>query len=378
MKTKLSVVVPVYNVENYIRECIESIQKQTLEDIEIILVDDGSTDSSGRVCDEYAMRDKRIKVFHTINQGPILARKLGVENAESEYITFVDADDFIAEKSYEYAITDMKQGVDVIAFGIIRYFEERDCKFDLCRYESGIYDKEKIQKYIFPDMIWNSEIDSFGLDPALWNKVVKKQLVWNAYTKMKDLYFHYGEDVAIVYPLMLEAESLSIHQETYYFHRQREVGNFARYINDSKFFDKLYNLYKYLIGIFQECPDFRRQIELFYIHSVMLGRKKYNLPKQMIRHMFPFDKVQKRERIVLYGAGNVGQTYMDQLSQLDYCEVVLWVDKNFEKYSDIVNNPEDIIKTEFDKVVIAIDAKNIRDAVKGFLMGKEIPEQKII
>ena len=90
----LSVVVPVYNVENYLRQCIDSILNQTLQDIEVILVDDGSTDRSAAICDEYAGADSRVKVFHQKNTGLVGARKKGVELSCSTYITFVDSDDF--------------------------------------------------------------------------------------------------------------------------------------------------------------------------------------------------------------------------------------------------------------------------------------------
>lgn len=120
----LSVVVPVYNVENYLRQCIDSILNQTLQDIEVILVDDGSTDRSAAICDEYAGADSRVKVFHQKNTGLVGARKKGVELSRSTYITFVDSDDFIEKESYSRAFNSMKEGTDVICFGITRYYED--------------------------------------------------------------------------------------------------------------------------------------------------------------------------------------------------------------------------------------------------------------
>ena len=94
--------------------------------------------------------------------------------------------------------------------------------------------------------------------------------------------------------------------------------------------------------------------------------------------MFPFDKVMKGERIVLYGAGTVGQAYMDQLSQLDYCEVVLWVDKNFDKYEDgQIKSPDNIIKVAFDKIIIAIFSEQIRECAKEELVVLGIKKEKI-
>lgn len=96
---KISVIVPVYNVEPYLRKCVDSILNQNFTDFELLLIDDGSTDCSGMICDEYANRDSRVKVFHTANRGVSAARNLGIGKASAEWITFVDSDDWV-EKEY--------------------------------------------------------------------------------------------------------------------------------------------------------------------------------------------------------------------------------------------------------------------------------------
>lgn len=95
MKEKISVIVPVYNVEKYIEECISSIMRQTFDNLEIILVDDGSTDNSGKICDELAKKDLRINVIHQSNQGLSAARNTGLKHAMGDYISFIDSDDYI-------------------------------------------------------------------------------------------------------------------------------------------------------------------------------------------------------------------------------------------------------------------------------------------
>ena len=97
----ISVIVPVYNVESYLEKCIESIQNQSYKSLEIILVNDGSTDSSGDICDKYAAHDKRIKVIHKKNGGLSSARNAGLEVANGDYIAFVDSDDYIEITMYE-------------------------------------------------------------------------------------------------------------------------------------------------------------------------------------------------------------------------------------------------------------------------------------
>ena len=102
---KVSIIVPVYNVEKYLEKCLDSIVKQTYENIEIILVDDGSTDKSGTILDQYAEMDNRISVIHKKNEGVSTARNTGIEAARGEYICFADADDYLMPDYVEYLLT---------------------------------------------------------------------------------------------------------------------------------------------------------------------------------------------------------------------------------------------------------------------------------
>lgn len=115
----LSVIVPVYNVENYIGDCIQSLINQHYSNLDILLIDDGSEDRSSQICDEYADLDNRIRVFHQTNQGLSKARNVGLENAEGEYITFLDSDDFIDIEMYSSLMNVIKEyDVQIAACGM--------------------------------------------------------------------------------------------------------------------------------------------------------------------------------------------------------------------------------------------------------------------
>jgi len=120
---QLSIVVPVYNVERYLRCCIESILSQTFADLELLLVDDGSTDSSGAICDEFAATDSRIKVFHQPNGGVSKARNLGIDNATGRYIAFVDSDDWI-ETDYAQTLIGSIEDTDIVFFNGVWQYED--------------------------------------------------------------------------------------------------------------------------------------------------------------------------------------------------------------------------------------------------------------
>ena len=123
---KVSIIVPVYKVEAYLHRCVESILAQTYTDWELLLVDDGSPDQSGIICDEYDRKDARIKVFHKENGGVSLARNLGLDNAEGEFITFIDADDFIDSDCLEKVIYLFKQNhFDVLQCSIVRVNKDK-------------------------------------------------------------------------------------------------------------------------------------------------------------------------------------------------------------------------------------------------------------
>lgn len=140
-----SVVVPVYNVEKYLRECVESILRQTFDDFELILVDDGSKDSSGAICDEYAATDNRIKVIHKKNGGQSTARNAGIDAARGEYAIFLDSDDLICDNNFFSNLENtIEPDTDVVVFRYCKYFEDKrvdECGINL----SGIVSNSKVE-----------------------------------------------------------------------------------------------------------------------------------------------------------------------------------------------------------------------------------------
>lgn len=175
--SKISVVIPVYNSEKYLRDCLESVKKQTFEDFEVLLINDGSTDSSGKICDDYAKKDSRIKVFHKKNEGVSIARNLGVENAKSEWICFVDSDDTILEDHLENFNLNADLNCDIV----FQNFLVKNKNNNLENISSGNYTKESFLK-------------SFKIYPlSPWSKLYKKFFILN-HNVFFDPDFFYGED----------------------------------------------------------------------------------------------------------------------------------------------------------------------------------------
>lgn len=378
MEKKLSVIVPAYNIEKFLPQCIDSILNQSMKEIELILVDDGSTDSSGAICDKYAGLDSRVKVFHQENQGPVEARRKGVMESTCEYVTFVDGDDFIAPVSYALAQESMNQGIDLIIFGLTRYYSEQYSFVKYNTFPEGVYTKPEIRKDIFPQMIWTESAD-WGIDPSLCNKVAKRSLLVSAYRIYSNSDIFMGEDASITYPMIGFADTLEIKNRSYYYHRQRGIAFVPSYIKDEAYFDKLYKFYCHMRSVFRGEESIIRQIEYSYINMASYRKWVYEGRKLQTFRLFPFDKVEKGARVALYGAGTVGQAYNEQLKRVDFCEVVLWVDKNYEEYSQLRVRPvEELLTVSYDKLVIAVADQTVRAAIADDLSSMGIVKTKII
>lgn len=168
---KISVIIPVYNAEKYLRCCLDSVTGQTLRDIEIICVDDGSTDQSSQIIETYAKKDDRIKVIHKENGGLVLARKAGVTEASGAYVGYVDSDDWIEPDMYENLYEKVcEHGCDIVASGLFRQFSDSIVKVTNT-IAAGVYDSDAIKKHILPSMLYNGIYYQMGVRPNLVNKL---------------------------------------------------------------------------------------------------------------------------------------------------------------------------------------------------------------
>ena len=147
---KVSVIVPVYNAEKYLRECVDSILGQTLSDIELILVDDGSTDSSPAICDRYAEQDARVQVIHKPNGRAASARNAGLRAASGDYVAFVDSDDWVSPKMYEKMLD---TGADVTLCDYVRFQGKTETPFTQPNVNAGFYDKAQMREKIYPHLV---------------------------------------------------------------------------------------------------------------------------------------------------------------------------------------------------------------------------------
>lgn len=383
MKEMLSIIVPLYNQEKYIHQCVTSILAQRNIDIQLIIVNDGSTDSSLDICNNIAENDDRVLVVNRLNGGPAEARKTGLEFVQTKYVTFVDADDFILPNAYESAIKFMNDDVDMIFYEISRYFDENRIRTEQHIIKEGLYNKERIEREVYPKLIWDFYRKTPGIECSQCVKIVKKSLLERTYANLGENRFYYGEDIVISYPMFTYIDSMAVISESYYMHRQRENDAVPNYIESDRFFSEVYKMCEFLRKQMSECEyDFHSQIDYFYMYSVELKKKCYGDYFYRRDFMFPFDKVEPNKQIILYGAGDMGRTYYNQLTKINYCSEIIWVDRSAESMNKQNINGISILyedKTkESENVVIAIDNETVVNDVKNMLLQLGYDESKIV
>ncbi len=379
-KYSLSVIVPVYNAADKLSGCIGSILGQTYNDFELILVDDGSTDRSGMLCDEYALKDDRIRIIHIKNSGPFQARKAGVQKAHGEILAFSDADDWFELNAFETAMEIFeKNNPDIFLYTYIcenNYIEKN-------LYNEGLYRKMEIQEKIIPGMMYDPAIGKRRLNPSLCCKFIRKDLYENVSESVKDK-ITFGEDALITYPAVCMAESIYVCNKALYHYTSNDLSCIHTYplerIIEIKSFQNNMMCFFDEMGILN---DMRYQIENYVrLFLTIMVRSWYRIELSPIPFCFPYNLIQKGSKIFIYGAGIVGESYINELKLSNYADVVGWADQNYatlKMYNNTnIISPELIKEKNFDKLLIAILDEEIAFEIKDDLIKMGIPEKKII
>ena len=231
---KLSVIVPVYNTEKYLRECIDSILAQTFRDFELILVNDGSTDGSGAICDEYAKQDKRIRVIHQENGGVTRARKAAMRIAAGSWISFVDSDDWISSDMFEKMLEKAASSASeiIVCDALIEFPDKTEKAESLAA--NGIYDKAAMTEKIYPTMIMDFNKRRPGISSYLCNKIFQKKLLETVFWAVDDS-FVYAEDALCCYAAILECNGLYVLRSPLYHYRQHMDSAMHQYNGTNRY-----------------------------------------------------------------------------------------------------------------------------------------------
>lgn len=221
---KLSIIIPVYNAERHLRQCIDSVLRQSFRNLELILVDDGSEDSSLSICNHYiGNSDIPVRVIHQNNSGSSLARKNGMLAAQGDYIGFVDADDYVECDMYENMIANAENhDADIVMCGI-SYLRGDNLIPAHSKIDAGVYMSDKLEQLKRNRCMDGSQDANEVIPPSLCNKIMKRELVSK---HMRDINerLSMGDDWVVSYPCLWDAKTMVIMRECYYIYRYNSAG----------------------------------------------------------------------------------------------------------------------------------------------------------
>lgn len=400
---KVSVIVPIYNVEKYVYKCIKSICSQSYRNLEILLVNDGSTDNSGDLCVEASEKDKRIKVIHKKNGGLSSARNTGLDVATGEYIAFVDADDSIHSKFVEI---------------LVGLCEEYECDIAQCNFlpiseNSLLLPLNQQSSVLFYNNIQALHQLCCGNNAApyvvTWNKIYKSRL----FSQIRYPIGRIHEDEFITYQIFWKIKKMAVTSQYMYYYLQRSssiMGNpfsikrldildafreriqFLKRKGLEKEYQGTLKTFYYLLD-----KNYRLLKEDFVGHEdlcLKLSKEKeetanliHKDPEKTESILGPFEQAEKKcaypedSRIVLYGAGNWGRFYYQYINETGCGKIVGWVDNMWHR----VENPEYhvmpldfLLQINYDYILIAIENKEVQREVINNLICWKIPEKKIL
>ncbi len=279
---RISVIVPVYNVEKYLPTCVDSLVKQTYQNLEIILVDDGSPDRSGKICDEYAKKDSRIQVIHKANAGVAMARNSGIDRATGVYISFVDSDDWLERNTFQVLYQGLKQYqaqcsvgrcVHVVDNGkTLTYGKRKACSVWCC-------DSREAMKHVLKG------------GSAIWNRLFKRE-IFNTVRFRKDRVN--DDEAAALYAYGQCSRVVFLDQYTYYYRLRKNSITTSSF--SLRHLDFYYNTKENLAFIEKTAPELtpyaqRRLINALLYCYVKMRLKRGKSPEEKQKAVWMFDEI---------------------------------------------------------------------------------------
>ena len=387
-KPMISVIIPVYNAALFVSRILDDVIAQTYSNIEIICVDDGSTDDTLTILNEYANKDSRIHIIRKKNEGPHLARKAGLSLAEGEYVSCVDADDWQDVDRSERLLPAMIHGFDIIVTNAkIAYDDIRQENRSLYRFREGGYTRKEIDNEILtqPQEVWENPF-CMPVPLSLWEAVFKREILYNAMCFLSDD-MYMAEDSSCFFVSLIMAQSLFVTNDYSYTYYKRQGGlchkeytkEEERRVNKG-----LLALCRFHRNISEKLSfDLRQQLRPFMrqalYHSLIMTKCDLLLDDgRNYGSVFPF-AVSFSSKLVIYGAGSLGQRLYRYLSKHGG-NVVLWCDRSYTKYLQeglSVKDPQQILESVYDYVIIAIERYYIAAQVSMDLYKMGVPRDKI-
>ena len=295
----ISVVIPIYNVEKFLRKCVDSVLLQTYADIEVILVDDGSTDTCPEIIDEYSRTDKRVKALHKTNGGLVSARQYGLQKASGEYVMYVDGDDWIARDCLKVLFDAASMyDVDLVCCSTLVYFKNKVEK-KIIPYRSGLYKKEQLRSEIYPTLVQGPKANNFS--PNAWGKLYKRDALV-IHQMNVDSRIVMGEDFALTKPYVASIASMFVVDACLYCYNNLNSESLTHAKKCLSWDDPELIECALRHHMSSTDYDFRKQIDRYYVHLLFhVAVSRFNSKKnffQISRELFDHLSKQNVHRII--------------------------------------------------------------------------------
>lgn len=348
-KKLLSVIVPVYNVEPYLRRCLDSICNQSYRELEILCVNDGSTDNSLIILQEYAEKDSRIQVITKENGGLVSARKAGILRASGEYVTYVDSDDWIEQGMYEHLIElAVKEDADIVTSGDIRDYGTHRVE-EPEHAETGIYQDRRILQ-LKENLIDTTVFFRKNISFHLIDKIFKRKYLLEYQLRISNQ-VNVGEDVAVAYPAIMNAKKIVVSGRNYYHYCLRNDSIMGIHRNDDLKSIKimLNQLEGDLKDVSSSVINAVQQYKMLFLY-VNLLRNLRNVIKFNNNFLYPFGNIPRNSKVIIYGAGKFGTELKSFIEEQSYLKLSAVLDK---MPGPDQLHPSEIQNIQYDYVLIA-------------------------
>lgn len=380
----VSVIVPVYNTQEFLPRCLDSILNQSYANMQIILVNDGSTDNSLSICERYVAKDARIQIISQPNQGIIAAKRAGIRLCRGKYVMFADSDDWIEPELLEMMVQTMREcGCRLVCSNVYMDLENSTIEKKNA-IPPGIYETDRIAKNLF----YYKNTDSYGILPYSVAKLYPRDMLKEVLDRISDD-IRYAEDKAIVFSCVFQNIKICFTDAIYYHYCIRD-GSACQSENQNylveltafyKYAKKLFDAHKEREHLLWQLGKYLLQ-ETKYVADTKLGlttpgKPIYTVPYQLDTSVF----FPKQKKVILYGAGNVGTDYYKQIKDCMNMELCGWVDKNYRKHQEEeldVQPIEHIYETGYDYILVAVRKQTVFQEIKKELMDMGISEGAII
>ncbi len=379
----ISVIVPIYDLAPYLYQCVDSIRRQTYSNLEIILVDDGSTDAAPELCESFRKADSRVRVITQSNRGLVAARKAGLAAARGSYVFYVDGDDWLDLGCLEH----YHQIATCHRSDIVIGNHKREFLGTFERVENlippGAYSARRLREEVLPTMIYAGSFFQHGIKTFSWGKLYRKQTIEALQQRVPDG-ITFGEDAALVYPAILQADSIYLTDIAAYNYRQRANSILKSTAVDSQASNRIARAFTYLTVALGAADDVRygllAQLQAYFVSLLLIRNGAFIGDCDTYQRCKPFGEIEPGTKVCLYNSGSFGQHVYRHLRESPWLQFVGWFDRDFRESRLLnmdVHDPATLAEHDFDLILVPSYDPAIQADIAAMFAVLALPASKI-